>query len=58
MDRVENDTSSDSSVAACVFVAMVMFLASRFPSDDRGILTEPLLSNSRGLHIQTDGRDL
>lgn len=35
-----------------VFVAMVTFLLSRFPSNDRGIFTEPLPSNDRGIHLQ------
>jgi hypothetical protein len=46
-DRIENETRNNSSVVAYVFVAAVSF-------------TEPLPSNDKGIHIQTqtDGRDL
>jgi hypothetical protein len=53
MDHIENDTASDSSIVACVFVAMVTFLPSHFPTNDKGIFTEPLPSNDRGIHVQT-----
>jgi hypothetical protein len=46
MDRIENDTSNDSSVIEHVFVAMVTFLASRFP-------TEPLPTNDGDTRTDT-----
>jgi hypothetical protein len=30
MDRIENDTSNNSSIIACIFVAAVTFISSRF----------------------------
>jgi hypothetical protein len=48
MVRIKNDASNSSSIVACVFVAVVMFLLNRF------------LAAIRGIHIdtQTDERDL
>jgi hypothetical protein len=61
--HIENDTSNNSSIVACVFVTAVRFLPSRclatigfffyrtepLPSNDKGIFfTKPLSSNDRG----------
>jgi hypothetical protein len=48
MDHVENDTPNNSSVVMRVFIAVVT------------LFTEMLLSDDRGIHIQTqsDVRDL
>jgi hypothetical protein len=35
MDRIENDTSNNSSIVACVFVTAVMFYITLLPSNER-----------------------
>jgi hypothetical protein len=46
MNRTENDALKNPSIVAVVFVVAETFF------------TEPLRSNVKGIHIQTDGRDL
>jgi hypothetical protein len=61
MDRIENEKSNNSSIAACVFVTAVTFLPSRYLAKIRAIFTEPsrYLAAIGATHTdtQTDGRD-
>jgi hypothetical protein len=43
MYRIENDASNNSSIFPCVFVAAVKFFTKPLLSNDKGIVTEPLL---------------
>jgi hypothetical protein len=58
--RIDNDVSNNSSIATCVFVTAVTFLPSHCLATVRGYFyrTKPLPSNDRGIHTQTDGRDV
>jgi hypothetical protein len=51
--HIENNASNNSSIVAPVFVNAVTFLPSHCLATIGGIFTEPLPSNDRGIHIQT-----
>jgi hypothetical protein len=50
-DHIENDECNNTYIAACVFVEALTFLSSRCVAIKVGIITEPLPSNEKELHI-------
>jgi hypothetical protein len=53
MDRIENDTSNNSSIVACIPYGGNVFIEPLPSNESRIYSTEALSSNDRGVHLQT-----